>query len=301
MLQQTQVATALPYYERWMSRFPDVETLARSDEQEVLALWQGLGYYRRARYLLEGARWVVANGWPTNIEGWRAVPGVGEYTAAAVGSIAQDLPAAVVDGNVERVFARFTACDRTGPALLKEARIWAKDVLSSESPGDWNQALMELGATVCTPRNPRCPECPIEVTCVARQNWSVERYPAPSAKPATVAETHTVWAPFGEGRFGVRQIPEGEWWGGMWEFPRSKGPDVATDLRALVGEGWLEDLGTVRHHVTHHRITIDAWLVRVESRRAELAWRVPGELEELPMPSPQRKVLKRALEALGMG
>jgi A/G-specific adenine glycosylase len=243
MLQQTQVATVIPYFERWMSRFPIVESLAEADEQDVLSLWQGLGYYRRAKLLRKGACWIVANGWPSDVAAWREVPGVGEYTAAAIGSIAQNLPAAVVDGNVERVFARFTASDLVGTGLLRAARVWAADVLVLEHHGDWNQALMELGATVCTPRDPKCSQCPIEERCVARQTWTVDRFPVAEAKPAIVCETHTVWVPLFEGRFGVRQIPEGQWWAGMWEFPRSVKPNGEEALGSRVGEGWPENLG----------------------------------------------------------
>ncbi len=300
MLQQTQVATVLPYYARWMARFPTVEALAKADEQEVLALWQGLGYYRRAKLLLQGSRWVAEHGWPSDLKGWLAVPGVGPYTAAAIGSIAQSLPAAVVDGNVERVFARFTACDLAGGALLRAAQRWADEALDREHPADWNQALMELGAMVCTPRAPHCDRCPIENMCVARQSWTVDRYPTASRPPATVRETHTVWVPFCEGRFGIRPIPEGEWWGGMWEFPRSRADSPEAELRAMVGEGWLEELGEVRCQVTHHRITFEAWLVRCEAPSKELEWRTRAELDAMPLPSPVRKVLVRAAVALGL-
>jgi len=175
MLQQTRVEVAAPYFERFTARFPDVAALAAADLDEVLALWSGLGYYRRARQLHAAARQVAADGgaFPRSLDGLRALPGVGAYTAAAVASIAFDVPAAAVDGNVERVAARLAALDgdpRAAPARRRVARI-AADLLDAARPGDSNQALMELGATVCTPRRPRCPLCPL-------------RDPAPAANGA---------------------------------------------------------------------------------------------------------------------
>lgn len=301
MLQQTQVATVIPYYERWMARFPGVSDVAAADEDEVLSLWQGLGYYRRAKLLLKGAKWVYENGVPDTIAGWRTVPGVGDYTAAAIGSISQGLPAAVVDGNVERVFARFTAHSETGPALLRSAKIWADSVLDRKSPGNWNQALMELGATVCTPQNPKCELCPLEEHCVARQTWSVERYPAAAAVPSIVRQRHFVRVPYCDGKFGLRRIPDGEWWAGMWEFPRvieGQG-DVESLFKDLVGDFWIEALGGFRHQVTHHRIEVIATLVRCDTARDGMEWLSPDEISQRALPSPQRRVLALALLALG--
>lgn len=302
MLQQTQVATVLPYYTRWMERFPTVEALAGAAEDDVLTLWQGLGYYRRARYLRMGARHVVQNGWPKTLAEWRRVPGIGPYTAAAIGSIAQNIPAAVVDGNVERVFARFTANEAVDPRLLKEAQSWADQVLDRAHPAAWNQALMELGATLCTPKNPKCERCPVAESCVARQTWTVERYPASGPKVETVRERHVVWVPYFDGEFGIVRIPAGQWWEGLWEFPRvvaTKNED-ADLLSETVGPGWREVLGQVRHQVTHHRITIDAFLIRCDDRRRGLEWRHYTALENIAMPSLTRKVLRLALRALGI-
>lgn len=280
-----------------MERFPTVETLASGSEDQVLALWQGLGYYRRAKLLRSGAEWILKHGMPASIDEWRKVPGVGVYTAAAIGSISQDLPAAAVDGNVERVFARLAANSATGPTLLKEARVWAESCLDLSSPGDWNQALMELGATICTPRDPKCEACPIAQSCVAKQTWSVEKYPAKAEKPTIVRQRHSVYVPFCGGKLGVRRVAPNDWWAGMWEFPRVvEGKDPVFDWAE---SGWKESLGTFRHQVTQHRIDVEASLIRTEFEVEGLAYHFPASFDGLAMPSPQRKVLRLALQALG--
>lgn len=296
MLQQTQTASVVPYYERWMDRFPTVEALAGEDEQGVLSLWQGLGYYRRCRLLLKGASWIVAHGMPTDAEGWRGVPGVGPYTAAAIASIALGEPVATVDGNVERVFARLTGCRAVKSELRSDAWDWARRNLYVQRPGDWNQALMELGAVVCTPRKPSCSSCPLRELCVALQSWQVDSLPVRRQREAVVQLSQVVWVPFCQGLFGVRKIPEGQWWEGMWEFPRVDASQGAGALEELVGSAWMEDLGTVRHAVSNHRIVVEASLVRCAEATESLRWLTAEELERLPMPAPQRKILRRALE-----
>lgn len=306
MLQQTQVATVLDYYARWMARFPTVEDLAAADESDVLAAWQGLGYYRRGRYLLQGARWIVANQMPTDSNGWSKVPGVGPYTSAAIASIAFGEPVSLVDGNVERVYARLTGSRASGRALTAEARAWAARHLYRERPGDWNQALMELGATVCTPRKPKCDACPLADRCVAKRSWLVDQLPVPEPKPDIVRQHHVVWVPYRAEEhgpaFGLRQIPEGAWWAGMWEFPRVvlESGKSEEDLRQIVGPGWTEKLGSFRHQVTHHRIRVDAALVRCELPRPELRWAPVAELSAFAMPAPQRRVATMAIKLLGL-
>jgi A/G-specific adenine glycosylase len=294
MLQQTQVATVIPYWERWLKRFPTVESLAQADEQDALAQWQGLGYYRRCRLLMQGAKWVAEHGMPTTAAGWLAVPGVGPYTAGAIASIAQGDPAPLVDGNVERVYARVTGDASAGPSLTRAAWAWAERELYRPRPGDWNQALMELGATVCKPVKPACTRCPLEGRCVARQSWRVDELPTKVIPRKAVHLRHAVWVPLFEGEVGLRQIPERLWWQGMWEFPRADAlPDAEIpELRELVGPGWLQHVGQVRHSVTHHRIVIDVSVVRCESRSPHLRWLRPEDLTPIPMPNPQRRVLK---------
>lgn len=307
MLQQTQVATVVGYFERWMVRFPTVEALAAADESDVLAAWQGLGYYRRGRLLLQGARWIVAHGMPTDAAGWTKVPGVGAYTSAAIASIAFGEPVSLVDGNVERVYARLTGSRSTGRALHVAARAWAARNLFRERAGDWNQALMELGATLCTPRKPTCEACPLADRCVAKRSWIVDRLPVPQPKPPTVRQHHVVWVPFRsedqQPAFGLRPIPPGAWWAGMWEFPRIvlEAGQTEEDLRRIVGPGWTEVLGSIRHQVTHHRIRLDAMLVRCEVACPTLRWVPVSSLSDIAMPAPQRRVASMALRLLGLG
>ena len=290
MLQQTQVDTVIPYFERWMAWFPTVDSLAVADEQEALALWQGLGYYRRCRLLHQGAQFVVEHGMPTNAAGWHKIPGVGRYTAAAIASIAFGESVPLVDGNVERVFARLTGCELTRPKLLSETWRWAAEVLEAEHPGDWNQALMELGATVCRFANPLCDRCPLADICVALKDGRTSSLPAIRERPATVRLEHFVFVPVFEGKLGLRQIPEGRWWQGMWEFPREESEEI---LWEIIGPGEKESLGTIRHTVTRHRITVHTARVTCNSPTERLEWMSAKEAAALPMPAPARRILQK--------
>ncbi len=290
MLQQTRMDTAIPYFERWMARFPTFQDLAAADEQEVLSLWQGLGYYRRARNLHLAARSIQV--FPCEPDDIRSLPGVGRYTAGAIASIALGLPEALVDGNVERVYARFTADPAVGGALTKASWDWAESVLVPDRPGDWNQALMELGATICTPRTPRCEACPLAQECRALALGMTEALPTPTAKPATVPLEFWAWIVWQGGCFGLRQIGPGEWWEGMWEFPRTTVPEPPLALP----EAWWEDMQTIRHSVTHHRIRVHPRLARVLQRPSGMTWFGPEQLGTLPMPAPMRKILRVAME-----
>ena len=294
MLQQTQIATVLPYYERWMARFPTVQALADSDEQEALSLWQGLGYYRRCRMLLAGARFVAEHGMPTGVKNWLKVPGIGRYTAGAIASISQQEPTPLVDGNVERVFARFTGCDLAGPALHKRAWEWAEKSLFKPRPGDWNQALMELGACVCKPAEADCPRCPLKDSCVANAKGLQRDLPKKAPKPQTIRLQEVVRIPYYSGSFGVRQIPEGEWWQGMWEFPRTRLGAIEQEL----GPGATEHAGAVKYQVTNHKLTMETYLQHCEVPVSGLTWVSPAELEKLPLPAPQRRALKLALRRI---
>lgn len=293
MLQQTQVATVIPYYHRWLARFPTVQALAEADDQDVLAQWQGLGYYRRCRLLLEGARFVAEkNGWPQSAEEWRKVPGVGPYTAGAIASIAFNQPTPLVDGNVERVFSRLTACRDSGPQLKKSAWTWAEGVTPHKRPGDWNQALMELGATVCKPGAPLCGACPLIMKCEAHRQGVQNELPIGGKKEQAVELTHLCWVPIHNDRFGIRQITTGEWWAGMWEFPRV--------TNACPQPHWLQsaeihEVGVIKHMVTKHKIKLVISLAYLTNQLPELRWLTLSELESVALPAPQRKVLRLAL------
>lgn len=299
MLQQTQVATVIPYFGRWMARFPDVQTLAAASEEEVLSLWQGLGYYRRAKQLRTGAQFLCRSNHPSlpsKVADLLAVPGVGPYTAGAIASIAFNEPVALVDGNVERVYARLNNDAATGSALNKAAWNWAKSNVHPMLPGDWNQALMELGATVCKPVEPVCGICPIATLCKAFQAGRQGRLPTPISKPKAIPLVHHVWIPISDGRYGLRKIPDGQWWAGMWEFPRAESVD---ELEAAFPEAWPVSAGSFRHSVTCYRIQVHVSVIRLEERAASLQWVTPDQLGYLPLASPQRKALKIASIDIG--
>ncbi|MBS1716151.1 MAG: A/G-specific adenine glycosylase [Armatimonadetes bacterium] len=288
MLQQTQVATVLPYFQRWMTQFPDVEALARADEQEVLAAWQGLGYYRRAKMLHQAARELAGKPLPTNAEGWRKVSGVGRYTSGAIASIAFGEPTPLVDGNVERVYARLTGDASSGAKLSKAAWDWACQTVHPLRPGDWNQALMELGATVCLPgqkgRAPRCEECPLQELCVAKREGKTLELPTASPQKAVVRQEEHCLIARRKDEYGLEQIPAGKWWAGMWRFPTQAQPPKA------------EKLGSLRYTVTHHRVVLHVHEGPARSEK-DLRWVRKDELEAIAMPAPYRKAARRYISS----
>jgi A/G-specific adenine glycosylase len=318
MLQQTQVATVIPFFERWMQRFPDVGALARADESDVLHAWQGLGYYSRARNLRRAAELIMqrhAGRVPDDVSVLRALPGIGPYSAGAISSIAYGRAEPLVDGNVVRVLARLFAL-RGDPnraplkaELWKLAHLLVRSLVPGALPGDFNQALMELGATVCTPRAPRCEVCPLSGHCLAKQRDLTELLPElPIREKAT--RVHMVAAiVLRGGRVLVTKLkPEAPRWAGMWLFPnaevgRNETPEVAVQrvLRSSVGlRGEPTGLVcVVRHSVTRFRITLDAYRTKSAAGKpqavsvAEVAWRKPSELSDLAMPTAHRAIAER--------
>lgn len=291
MLQQTQVATVIPYFERWMARFPTISALAAASEDDVLQFWQGLGYYRRGRNLLAGAQYVVANGIPSDAAGWQEVPGIGPYTAGAIASIAQNQPAALVDGNVERVYARLTADPTEPPKLTQNAWKWANLNLDHQRPGDWNQALMELGATVCTPKNPQCPTCPLKNRCAAFAIGNPDGYPTPAKRTATVQLQQTLWIAQCGDKVATLRVPRGDWWEGMVSFPRTHSHDLAENP---FDPAWPKLAGTFKHSVTHHRITLQVAVVTVDNEIQKYGWLNQKDLTSAAIPAPHRKGLELA-------
>ena len=274
MLQQTQVATATPFYQSFLDRFPTLATLASARASDVLAAWAGLGYYRRARHLHQAARRVVrdhAGHVPDDVARFGALPGVGRYTTGAVLSICFDRPLAVLDGNVARVLSRLDAL----PISVKNAqgarKLWAlvDSLVPMRGPGDWNQALMELGATVCLPRTPRCEACPIRRRCRAHALGRVGDFPpAPPRRASERLRRAVVVIERGGRILMVRR--EGELLGGLWEPPGVELQDgengagtraaLARALRTLGVRARLEPTGrTVRHAITHRAIEVEVW------------------------------------------
>ena len=229
MLQQTTFASALPYYERFLARFPTVEALASADESAVLKAWEGLGYYARARNLLKAARQIAGSpagkkpSWPTSAVEWGAVPGVGPYTAAALASVLNGERTPVVDGNVARVFARYWLLDDDFsklPARQRLAERLRPGIEKAKVPGDFNQAMMELGALVCTPKNPSCGACPLAASCSACAKGCQADYPVKAKKGAVpVRKTTAVIVRDGQGRVLLVQNREGGLLKGLWELP----------------------------------------------------------------------------------
>ncbi len=257
MLQQTRVEAVVGYYSRFLERFPDVGALAAAEESELLEAWAGLGYYRRARMLQAAAKAVVEQGgFPRHFEGIRALPGVGDYTAAAVASIAFELPHAVLDGNVARVAARLTneAGDVSRPGVRRNlqalVQAWMDEAPEGDR-GDLNQALMELGATVCVPKNPRCLPCPLAEGCAARIEGVQEHRPVKKAK----APLEKLWLTVALVRRGdsllMRQRPPDETiMPGFWELPQAVGARFDADCLANLGIELGEKLGEFRHGIT---------------------------------------------------
>jgi A/G-specific adenine glycosylase len=303
MLQQTRVETVLGYFDRFLTRFPRIEDLAGSEEDDVLALWSGLGYYSRARKLREAAIAVVADHdgeFPRTRAAALALPGVGPYTAGAVLSIAYDLPEPLVDGNVQRVFARlFAFRDVAGSGTLQK-KLWAlaEDLVPENGgAGDWNQALMELGATVCTPRDPDCGSCPVASLCRAKELELVHELPvpAPRKKPTEVALDIYV-AERGADLLLEKRPPKGRM-AGLWQFPtleRAPGsalfPSEFEGGDVILKPGGVQ--GELRHSITRYRI-------RAEIRSAELEgtpppswrWFTTEELGDVALTGMARKVL----------
>jgi A/G-specific adenine glycosylase len=280
MLQQTRVETVIPYYERFLSALPTVGHLAEAPEERVLALWSGLGYYRRARMLHAAAKQIaLAHGGvvPGDVEGLRALKGIGAYTAGAVASIAFGRRAAVVDGNVARVLARLFAIEEDVKTARGAAGLWrlAEQLVASGDgePGDWNQALMELGATVCLPKGPKCGSCPVRDLCAGRQQGIAERLPrtTPKRAPLAVRRVAIVLASPTEVLLARRR---GEvLFGGLWEPPTTEGGLAA--LAALLGveECELTPAGEVVHVLSHRRMRVEVYRGPLGRRRR---WPLPG-------------------------
>ncbi|QLG12569.1 A/G-specific adenine glycosylase [Deinococcus sp. D7000] len=261
LLQQTQVARGLHYYDRFLEAFPTVEALADAPVEAVLKAWEGCGYYARARNLHRAAQLIAADGFPTDYGGWLALPGVGPYTAAAVASLAHGEARAVNDGNVRRVLSRLYGEARPTDAWV-QAR--ADALLSPDRPGAWNEAVMDLGATVCTPRAPRCPECPLAARCAARASGTPTAFPAPKVRTAARA-VQAVALLIGDGRQAVLERREGQLLGGLMGLPmQAVGPDgsVSEALKTVcerLGATPGELLGQVSHSMTHRQITLHVY------------------------------------------
>jgi A/G-specific adenine glycosylase len=311
MLQQTTVNTVLPFYRRFTERFPDLQDLARADLQDVLMIWEGLGYYARARNLHRAARIVRDHHGsvvPADMTGFRNLPGVGDYIAAAVMSIAFDQPYAVVDGNVKRVLARLLLIEApvnraADHKIFKEA---AARLLDVSQPGTFNQAMMELGALICTPRRPACSACPVKVHCLAERGGTVGDLPKRLQKSPPPLHHVAVGVVFKNDRVLItRRRPEGLL-GGLWEFPGGRVKDGETPEDACVREIREEvnlrikidsQLTRIRHAYTHFKIVMDVYSCRYVSGKVTLngptdhRWVQLDELAGFPFPKANLKFM----------
>jgi A/G-specific adenine glycosylase len=316
MLQQTQVATVIPFYQRFVGRFPDLVSLARAPLDDVLKMWEGLGYYARARNLHAAARQVVdrfASVVPADAQEFRTLPGVGEYIGAAVPSIAFGVPVVVVDGNVKRVIARLFAFGESvdRPAGTREIRRLADSLLDRACPGDFNQALMELGAMVCRPAGPLCAECPVADACAARAGGNPEDFPRRDPRRAVPVQRIAVGVVRRNGRVLITRRAESGMLGGLWEFPGGKiGPgesaeeacrrEIREEVNLDVEVG--ERVARVKHAYTHLRVEIDVFECRYAGGKVRLAgptdhrWILLEEAAHYAFPRANHKFLKTLRE-----
>jgi A/G-specific adenine glycosylase len=325
MLQQTQVATVIPYWHRWMESLPTIESLDQADEPRVLKLWEGLGYYSRARNLMKAARWIMTEHqgqFPDRLEDLLELPGVGRYTAGAIASIAFNQPAPILDGNVIRVLTRLYALAGDPKGKELNARLWqlaeewvgaagqtrptsAGSPLAAGPCSALNQSLMELGATVCLPRAPKCDICPVQTFCHALQLNRVEAFPQTADRPQAEEKQYAVLVIERQGRYWIRQRPAGVVNAGFWEFPNLelKGKDGrATAAQWLsVPSAELVELGRFRHSITRYRIQLEVFLARPGHQRPPAdptgRWAGRAELESLPLTAAHRRIVKRALDS----
>ncbi len=311
MLQQTRVDQAIPYFNRFMDRFPDIDSLAAASIDEVLSLWEGLGYYSRAHNMHRTAGIVAeerAGYLPSTLPELRALPGIGPYTAAAVASIAFGEPHAVVDGNVIRVLSRVFRLehDAKSTGMRNAVQQIGDRLIPDDAPGRFNEAMMELGALICTPRAPLCDECPISSVCRARAAGVVENYPRSAPKAAIPHRQISVGLIIVDDAILIQRRPDDGMLGGLWEFPGGKQePDetlIETCRREVMEETGLEveverKLGSVRHAYSHFRITLHAYVCGIVSGTLlddgiPRVWASLDELDKYAFPRANRRILE---------
>lgn len=317
MLQQTRVETVAPYFERWMERFPTLRSLAEADQQEVLSAWEGLGYYSRARNLHKAAQLVVqehGGRLPSGLRELQSLPGIGRYTAGAIASIAFGVDAPALDGNIRRVLARVFNLTLPARSPAGERKLWelAAAHLPPGRAGDYNQALMDLGALVCTPRAPKCQECPLNPLCEARALGVQEGRPVLEPKAITPHYLVTAAVIERDGLVLITQRPPEKLLGGLWEFPGGK-VDRDESLPAGLKREICEELGVdirvqapfgvYRHAYTHFRVTLHAFRCALKNGQQprlveahDLRWARPAELPDFPMGKIDRQIARKVID-----
>ncbi|MEK6221285.1 MAG: A/G-specific adenine glycosylase [Chloroflexota bacterium] len=303
MAQQTRLETVIPYFERWMARFPTIQSLASADQQEVLSIWEGLGYYSRARNLHHAARVVVethAGVLPKYVKTLRTLPGIGRYTAGAIASLAFQLDEPIVDGNIKRVYARIfnIKAQVNTPAGEKEIWVIAEKLLPKGKSRDYNQALMDLGATVCAPQNPKCRFCPLTKECQAYSLGIQDTLPNKKVKAKIPHHIVTAAVIKNKKQVLIAQRPQTGLLAGLWEFPggkQEKYENLETCLRREIKEELGVDIqleqkiGIYNHAYTHFKVTLHAFSCRINKGKPqaleadELHWVELNQLQDFPM------------------
>ncbi len=321
MLQQTQVATVRPYFDRFMARFPTVQALAEAPLEEVLKLWEGLGYYRRARHLHQAAKLIVTKhhgAIPSDEKALLALPGIGRYTAGAIRSIAFNIPAPILDGNVKRVLARLDDIETPIERAETERQLWARaaELVDPDQPGHFNQALMELGSLVCRPTQPACPHCPVSTFCQAYARGTQAQRPVRVPRkriPHYQVAAGIVWHRADPDRFLIAQRPAEGMLGGLWEFPGGK-QEPGESLPQTLTRELMEELGiqvevgekltVVKHAFSHFRITLHAFHARHRAGEPQplgvddWRWVTVEEADAFPMAKTDRAILAKLTDSV---
>jgi A/G-specific adenine glycosylase len=294
MLQQTQVATVIPYFHRFLAKYPTLTDLSNSTEQDVLRLWQGLGYYSRARNLRDAARQVVAEHdgkLPADLDALRRLPGIGPYTAGAIASIAFGRRAALVDGNVARVLCRLNRLETKIPAELWRL---AESLVPADRPGDFNSALMELGATLCTPAKPKCPICPLKKRCQSLAAGVQDQIPLATKRPAKPIVRRWTFAIRNGNRYLIEQRPPTGRWAGLWQFvtlPRRDETPPSVRLSAP------RRLGPIRHDLTHRRYIFTVYECQfISGSIGPRRWTTLKQLKNYPLSKPQLQIAQMLVQ-----
>jgi A/G-specific adenine glycosylase len=320
MLQQTTVTAVVPYFERFLARFPTLAALARANEEEVLRLWEGLGYYSRARNIHKTARLVVRDLgglFPDEVGRLAELPGIGRYTAGAIASFAFDRCAPIVEANTLRLYCRLMGFRGDPRSAAGQNLLWgfAGHIVPRKGPGLFNQALMELGATLCTPENADCPRCPVRACCTACVNGWQQQIPIAPARPAITEVNEVAVAIHRDGRYLMRKRPVDERWAGLWDFVRFAWEENGRTGLARLGRSIRERTGVtveiperiaeIRHSVTRFRITLGCYKAEwsegeVVKGSCEFRWVAPSLLAKLPLSVTGRKLARLLTNTTGV-
>lgn len=320
MLQQTTVTAVIPYLDRFLSRFPTLADLATAEEADVLRQWEGLGYYSRARNLHKAAKILIEDHkgeWPREAEALEQLPGIGRYTAGAIASFAFDRPAAIVEANTERLYCRLMGYEDDPRSTAGRKALWgfAQSLVPRTRPGQFNQALMDLGATVCTPQQPSCETCPVSAWCEAARLGLQTELPRLTKRPEITEVVEAAVAVRGTNGWLLRRRAVGERWAGLWDFPRFSLDDsaatAALPIRELAEGVWQqtgiridpqEQFAEFRHSVTRYRITLRCFLAEpieaAELARDDLAWVPTARFQQFPLSKTGRELANRLHHSL---